>query len=405
MNNIPKARYFDATTAPHITTLIFLAAISALAMNMFLPSLPAMSEHFGVEYSFMQLSVGLYLGVNGFLQLFVGALSDKFGRRPVVLVGVGIFCVATAGCLLATSAEVFMLFRMIQAVVAVGMVLSRAVVRDMVPTEQAASMIGYVTMGMSLVPMLGPALGGFLQDHFGWQSNFWVLLFVGLTLFIILLRDLGETAPKSDNSLVQQFREYPELLKSPRFWGYSLSTAFASGAFFAYLGGSPYVGLNIYGLAPSELGLYLAAPGIGYFVGNFISGRYSARYGINKMTLLGTLTATVGMLLPIGLNLMGWGSAFVFFGSVVFVGLGNGLTIPNSNAGMLSVRPHLAGTASGLGGAIMIGGGAALSGLASVVLAFGATEIPLLLLMLITSALSLVSILLVIQRERRLGIL
>lgn len=405
MNSRPAARYLNRTSAPHISTLIFLAGISALVMNIFLPSLPAMSDHFGVEYSFMQLSVALYLGVSGFLQIFIGPLSDKFGRRPVVLTGVSIYCLATIGCLMAQSGEVFMIFRMLQAVIAVGLVLSRAVIRDMVPGAQAASMIGYVTMGMSLVPMLGPALGGYLQEHFGWQSNFYVLLAVGLFLLALIWADLGETAPKSDNSLVQQFREYPELLTSPRFWGYCMAAAFGSGAFFAYLGGAPFVGINVNDLEPAQLGTYFMAPGVGYFAGNFLSGRYSARVGINRMVLLGALIACIGPLIPLSLHLLGANTAFTFFGSIVFIGLGNGMTLPNANAGMLSVRPHLAGTAAGLGGAIMIGGGAALSALAGAMLTPGSGDLPLLTLMLTTCALSIVAILLVIRRERQLGTL
>ena len=405
MNSRPAARYLNRTSAPHISTLIFLAGISALVMNIFLPSLPAMSDHFGVEYSFMQLSVALYLGVSGFLQIFIGPLSDKFGRRPVVLTGVSIYCLATIGCLMAQSGEVFMIFRMLQDVIAVGLVLSRAVIRDMVPGAQAASMIGYVPMGMSLVPMLGPALGGYLQEHFGWQSNFYVLLAVGLFLLALIWADLGETAPKSDNSLVQQFREYPELLTSPRFWGYCMAAAFGSGAFFAYLGGAPFVGINVYDLEPAQLGTYFMAPGVGYFAGNFLSGRYSARVGINRMVLLGALIACIGPLIPLSLHLLGANTAFTFFGSIVFIGLGNGMTLPNANAGMLSVRPHLAGTAAGLGGAIMIGGGAALSALAGAMLTPGSGDLPLLTLMLTTCALSIVAILLVIRRERQLGTL
>lgn len=404
MNDKFVVRYLNRTTPPHLSTLIFLAGISALAMNMFLPSLPGMAAHFQVDYAFMQLSVALYLAVNGVLQIFVGPLSDKFGRRPVILSGVGIFCLATLGCLLSTSGLMFMVFRMIQAVIAVAMVLSRAVVRDMVPPDRAASMMGYVTMGMSLVPMLGPAAGGYLEQHFGWQGSFTALLVLGVALFALLWFDLGETAPKSDNTVLQQFREYPELLTSPRFWGYCMASALGSGAFFAYLGGGPFVGTKVYGLDPSELGLYFAAPGIGYFLGNFISGRYSARIGINRMVLSGALIVAGGLVLSILISGIGMGSAGSFFGCMIFVGLGNGMTIPNATAGMLSVRPHLAGTASGLGGTMMIGGGAALSALAGAMLGPGSTEMPLLAIMLISAALSIPSILLVIRRENRLGL-
>ena len=404
MNSKPVVRYFDRTTPPHLTTLIFLAGLSALAMNIFLPSLPGMSAYFEVDYAFMQLSVALYLGVNGTLQIFVGPLSDKYGRRPIILIGVALFCLATLGCFLSTSATMFMVFRMLQAVIAVAMVLSRAVVRDMVPADQAASMMGYVTMGMSLVPMLGPATGGFLEEHFGWHGSFALLLVLGLVMFTVAWFDLGETAPKSDNTILQQFKEYPELLKAPRFWGYCMASAFGSGAFFAYLGGAPFVGLNVYGLSPGELGLYFAAPGIGYFSGNFLSGKFSARAGINRMVTWGATVVILGLCLSFAFSLSGHGSAATFFGCMAFVGLGNGLTMPNATAGMLSVRPHLAGTASGLGGTMMIGGGAALSALAGAMLQPGSTELPLISIMMATSVMSLVSILTVIWRERRLGL-
>ena len=150
----------DRSTPPHIFTLIVLTGLGALSMNIFLPSLPAMSEHFSTDYRVMQLSVALYLAGSAVLQIVVGPISDRYGRRPVLLWGIGIFLVATLGCILAPTIEVFLAFRMLQAVVVVGLVLGRAVVRDMYPQDQAASQIGYVTMGMAVVPMIGPAIGG-----------------------------------------------------------------------------------------------------------------------------------------------------------------------------------------------------------------------------------------------------
>jgi len=338
------------------------------------------------------------------LQILIGPISDKMGRRPVILWGVVLFCVATVGCLLAPNATVFLIFRSFQAVVAVAMVLSRAVVRDMYAQDRAASMIGYVTMGMAVVPMIAPAIGGILEDAFGWQANFAMLLACGLLVLFIAWRDLGETGTPSENSLMQQFREYPELLTSQRFWGYCLAAAFGSGAFFAYLGGAPFVGTQVFGLTPSQLGLYFAAPSIGYFLGNWATGMLAARHGVNRMVLWGTISSTLGMALSLIVSYAGYSSPLVFFGFMSLVGIGNGMTIANATAGMLSVRPHLAGTASGLGGAIMIGGGAGLSALAGALLIPGRGEFPLVWIMFVTSALAVVAILYVIRRERQLGL-
>ncbi|AKO95825.1 Bicyclomycin resistance protein [Marinovum algicola DG 898] len=396
-------RFLDRSTPPHILTLILLAGMAALAMNIFLPSLPGMTAYFDTDYRLMQLSVAIYLGVNACLQLVVGPMSDQMGRRPVILGGLVIFVLATLGCIFAPNVTIFLICRMAQAAVVVAMVLSRAVVRDMVPQDQAASMIGYVTMGMAVVPMIGPMIGGVLDELWGWKASFWLLFVTGLATLWLAWRDLGETKMRSGQTLLRQFQDYPELIRAPRFWGYALAAAFSSGSFFAYLGGAPFVGSVVFSLDPALLGLLFGAPAVGYMIGNGISGKFSVRVGINRMILWGCWANTVGLLLSMAVFAAGHGSALSFFGFMTFVGFGNGLCIPNATAGTLSVRPHLAGTASGLGGAIMIGGGAGLSALAGVLLQPGTGPWPLLWLMLLTGLLGMAAITLVIRRERRLG--
>ncbi|WP_050929354.1 multidrug effflux MFS transporter [Aestuariivita boseongensis] len=402
MADAPNIRFLDPSSPPHVSTLIMLSGLSALAMNIFLPSLPGMTAYFETNYRVMQLSVAVYLAVNAVLQILIGPISDKFGRRPVIIWGLALFLLATVGCIFAPNAELFLFFRMCQAVVAVALVLSRAAVRDMYPQDQAASMIGYVTMGMAIVPMIGPAIGGALDEVFGWQANFWMLFGLGAICLALVWQDMGETALTSGKTLIEQFREYPELLTSPRFWGYAMAAGFTSGAFFAYLGGAPFVGTEVFNLSPAQLGVYFGAPAVGYLLGNFISGRYSVRFGINRMIQWGCTTCATGMAISLGFFLTGNGTLYSFFGLMTLVGLGNGMTIPNATSGMLSVRPHLAGTASGLGGALMIGGGAALSALAGALLGPGTGATPLLWLMFATSALGVVAIRVVIWRERQI---
>jgi MFS transporter, DHA1 family, multidrug resistance protein len=372
-------------------------------MNVFLPSLPNMAAWFDAEYRVIQLSVSLYLAVNAVLQIVIGPISDRFGRRPVLLGSIWLFLFATAGTLVAPTAEVFLFFRMCQAVIVAAMVLSRAVVRDMVGPAEAASMIGYVTMGMALVPMVGPMVGGLLDELFGWQASFVLMLLCGVLVLVVTWADLGETTASRPTSLRAQVAEYPELLTSRRFWGYCATAAFSSGAFFAYLGGAPFVGAQVFGLSTAVLGLYFGAPAVGYAFGNYLSGRFSVRFGIDRMVLWGAVVCAAGLAALTLLFAAGLQYAEVFFGFFIFVGLGNGLVLPNATSGMLSVRPHLAGTASGLGGAIMIGGGAALSALAGALLVPGSGPWPLLAIMLATSLAGLASILYVIRRNRQIG--
>ena len=398
-----KARFGDRTTPPHIFTLILMASMTAMTMNMFLPSLPSMAVYFDADYRLMQLSVALFLAVNAALQVIIGPISDRYGRRPVLLWGFGLFLLATLGCIAAPSAEIFLAFRMAQAAIVVAMVLSRAIVRDMYEQDAAASMIGYVTMGMAVVPMLTPALGGMLDEWFGWKANFWAFFLAGGGVMALIWLDAGETNTHKSTSFAAQFADWPELLRSPRFWGYSATAAFSSGAFFAYLGGAPFVGSDVFGLTPTNLGILFGAPAIGYIAGNGITGRFARRAGINAMIVVGAVIAWAGVLISLVLFWIGMGSAWSFFGSMIFVGLGNGLVLPNATAGILSVRPQLAGTASGLGGALMIGGGAALSALAGSLLHPDTGPYPLLWIMLIVTFLGILSILAVIARERRLA--
>jgi DHA1 family bicyclomycin/chloramphenicol resistance-like MFS transporter len=374
--------------------------MAALSMNIFLPSLPGMTAYFDTTYAIMNLSISMYLAFTALLQLFIGPISDRVGRRPVVLVSFVIFFIATIGCLLSTSIEVFLFFRMLQAFIVTGMVLSRAIVRDIVDDKKAASMIGYVTMGMAMVPMFAPAIGGFLNDLFGWKANFSMLLFIGIIIAALAYFDLGETNNNISKGFSKQFKEYPELFKSKRFWAYSFTTVFASGSFFSFIGGAPFVSTNSFELSSSAFGIYFGVTTLGYVVGSFISGKFSERFGIHFMLLQGSWITALGLLLSLFIFWLGFGSATVFFGCMILAGVGNGMVLPNANAGLLSVRPSLAGSASGIGGAIMLGGGAFLAYLAGLISTEQAGPYPLMYLMIFTAFAALFIVRYIIFLER-----
>ncbi|MEL7430409.1 MAG: multidrug effflux MFS transporter [Pseudomonadota bacterium] len=392
--------FLNNQTPPHILTLSLAAAVSPLAMNVYLPSLAEITNYFNTDTATTQLSVSLFLAATAAMQLVCGPLSDKFGRRPVMLGLFAIMLVATLLCIYATTIEMFLFARVMQASAAVGIVLSRAIARDIIGGAQAASMIGYVTMGMTLAPMLGPPIGGLLAESFGWQASFWLIF--GFTVFVMIVSwfDLGETNRHKGASMSDTFKAWPDIIRSHRFWGYSLCCAFSSGAFFAFLGGGPLIAIQYYGLGPSETGLYFLFVAIGYMLGNYIAGRFSVVTGLNSMMLMGNIIVVVGIAAGIALVLFLAKNPFTFFGAIFFLGLGNGMTLPNANAGIVNVRPQNAGAASGLGGSMQIGGGALLAAFTGYVLIPEEGPILMLIIMIATIIAAILSALYVMHIDK-----
>lgn len=401
MSTLPKSRFLHQNTPPSIGTMVALVAVASIPLNIFLPSLPAMANYFETPYSMMQFAVTGFLVLTGLLQLVIGPLSDRFGRRPVLLTALLIFILASAGASMATHFNEFMIYRLIQSVVVAGTAISRASVRDMVGRDKAASLIGYITMGMALAPMLTPPLGGYLGATFGWQSNFYVLTGCGILVFALAFFDYGETNLKRTANFTQQFKAYPALLTSRRFWGYSLTTAFSAACYFAYLGGAPHVGSVVYHLGPEQIGLYLMFTPMGYIMGNFISGRYSRVLGLEKMLIIGCSLVLVPMLMCLVVILSGVSHPLGFYLFTFSIGLGNGMVLPNATAGLLDVNPGLAGSASGLGGAILTFGGAAFSAMAGFLLTETSGALPLVLCIVVASASALILALFTVRVERQ----
>ena len=334
--------------APSIALLIALATVSPLAMNIVIPALPTMAEDLGTSYGTVQSVITLYLVALAVSQLFLGPLSDRFGRRPVMIGGFVAFVIGSLICATAGSAPMLILGRILQAGGCVGLVLGRAILRDLYDRDRSASLIGYVTMAMVVAPMLAPAIGGYVIEVFDWRYLFWALLALGAGLIPIQLRYLYETAtPRRgrgpSGAAADLLRESLELVRLRAFLGYALVMAFGSGMFFSFMVGAPYLVIEVMGRPPGEYGLYFALASLGYMFGNFLSGRFAVRFGPDAMIFAGVLLGVVGMALLWLLS--GLFTPVALFAPMGVIAISNGLSMPSSMASAISVRPDLAGTA------------------------------------------------------------
>ncbi len=378
-------------TPPTIATLILLTGTTTLSLNMFLPSLVNIAAEFDANYALVSTSIAGYLVMTAVLQVIIGPLSDRFGRRPVMLWAVAIFAAASVGCLFAHDIWTFLVCRMAQGAIITGRALASVIVRDTRDPADAVGLLGYISMAMAIAPMLRPMVGGVLDEFLGWRASFALYTLIGFALIALVWVDLGETNATPSATFGHQFAAWPDLMRSDAFWAYSSCITFSTGAFFAFIAGVPLVASTFFDISPGVLGVYMGSITGGFFCGSFVAARMAKRVAPLIMMITGRIFVCAGLAGGLILFIFGVTHEFALFGATIFVGIGNGLTMPSANVGVMSVRADLAGTASGLSGAMTVTGGAILTWMAGSLVTAQSGAIMLLALMFRASFLGLLS--------------
>lgn len=346
---------------PSVFILVTISMVAPAGINIIAPSLPAFVDVFNTDYATVQLALSLFLVAIAFAQLILGPLSDYFGRRPVVLIGMLISMIGSCICLFAPTIEVFIAGRLLQGIGACsGIALARTIIRDLYERDKAASMIGYVTMAMTVSPMAVPYIGGLLQENVAWWgSSLFMLVFAAIVLISAYI-NLHETNPYlgTKTNIARLGGNYRSLLYNRRFIAFATTCGFSSAAYFAFMGGAPLLANRVLGLSPTGYGLYFILIAAGYGFGNFFSGRFTQILGIVRMILLGCLFNLGGIMLMAALFSAGYTHPASLFIPCFVSSLANGMTLPSTIAGAISINPNIAGTASGAIGFTQIGFGA-----------------------------------------------
>lgn len=373
-----------STSAPRRMILLLLTALSVLPVNIYLPALPNIAATFQADFALVNLSIAGYAIINAVTEIVAGAMSDRYGRRPVALIAVSIFIVASIGCALAPNIGIFLLFRVMQASIAACFCVALVVIKETAGEGQAANRIGYAAMGWAIAPMLGPSFGGILDEAFGWRAIFVALALLGVAILAISMRELKETAGHASRPRGNYLSSYRQLLSSLGFWAYTLCMACSTGTLYIFLGGASLAAGSLLGGSSAKLGLFMGMVPAGFILGSYLAAR-SNRRSLSITLVIARVSTCMGLLLGLILSMSGVTHILAFFGPCMFIGIGNGLTFPAANLGVMSVRANLAGTAAGLAAAMSIAGGALIASIAGLFLR-ETGAIPTLFAMLLTSA-------------------
>jgi len=339
-------------------TLIFAIGTSSLAGQVFMPTLPAVQNDFDVVAAQVQLTVSVPLFATAVGTLLWGVMSDRYGRRPMLLWGFAMFVAGTIMCYYAPTITVLAAARVVQSFgSAAGFVISRAVIRDLYGRERAAAELASLIAIMIIAPMFGPLIGGLITDFIGWRAVFGVIGVITAGVAVMIYFCLSETNHHrlAMPSFFSMFGGYGTLMRSAEFRAYALQSGFMVAVFNIFMAAAPYVVIVVMGRSAREYGLWFVFQTFGYLAGNLIANRFAQKLGVDELirrALILSLVANFGVLFVVISDL--WTPVAIF---IPFLGMGiaNGIALPNSNAGGVSVFPELAGTASGLLSFIQLG--------------------------------------------------
>lgn len=334
--------------------LTCLVALGPLSTDFYLPALPEITRALGTDVAGTQLTLSVFLAGFGAGQLIYGPLSDRFGRRPIMMIGLGIYVLASFACVMANSIEALILARFLQSLGAcAGPVLGRTIVRDVYGPQDSARMLSYISAAMALAPLAGPVLGGWLTVAFGWRATFIALTIFSALLALTVWSTLGETNAHPDPTATRARRivqNFLALLRDPLFRGVLLTNAFAYAGLFAFISGSPFVFIDIFGFSPQGMGLAFGVMVSGYVVGTMISGRLSRRLGPNRLLQIGVSVGACGGTLLIAPVLAGFEHPLAVMLPMSVAACSVGLVMPNATALGLGPYPTMAGSAASLMG-------------------------------------------------------
>jgi MFS transporter, DHA1 family, multidrug resistance protein len=351
-----------ATSRTMLLLLVAMTGVAPISLYMLVPALPVLATTFGRDISIAQMTVSLYMVGVACSQIIMGSLSDRFGRRPVLLAGLGLMVMASAACIFAETLPQLIAARFLQALGgAAGMVVSRAIIRDLYSRERISSMISLVIAVMMIAQMLSPLTGGLLETAFGWRSIFYVITAVSLAIAVAIALALPET--RRIRAEGGGFRgDVRHLATSRSFIGYMLCQVLASQIIFTFAGGGPYIVVMQMGRSSAEYGAWFATTGFAYLIGNLFCVRFAPRHSLEKLIWFGLALQFLGAALNLVWGITGLNMAPSWlFGTQMLVMFANAFVMSNSSAGAISIRPQAAGTASGAMGFLQMGIGSLFS--------------------------------------------
>jgi len=359
-------------------------------MQILLPALPVIKDDFTVSTDVAQLTLSLSMLAIAIGTLTYGPLSDKYGRKPVMIVGLIITLIGSLFCLFANSIITLIIGRFVQAFGgAVGLVLARAIVRDVYGAEQAARVIATLVMVMVVLPMMSPAVGGELMSRFGWHSVFVVIAFLSLAIMLMMGKGLPETLqePVPFEGIKAMLATFIRLLSSRVFSGYAFCVTFVSVVFFSFISAAPEIMVSVLNRPPTEYGYYFIMIPAGFMIGNYVARHFGHSMGMDRMIGLGAAIALGGITLAVVLQLAGLHQPVALFAPISLAVFGNGITLPNAQAAAINEFPKFAGSASGLTGFLQMAFSAVAAQLVAII--FNGTIYPLLTLMFCASLASM----------------